>query len=91
MGFSRESSAIYSMLLSIPIIFASLVLVLPDFFEESKNNFNLIEILVSSLISFITAFVSIKFMIALVKKTSYSIFVFYRIILGIILLIWIYT
>ncbi len=90
LGFSRESAAIYSMLLSIPIIFASLVLVLPDFFAESKNNFNLIEILVSSLISFITAFLSIKFMIALVKRSTFSLFVIYRVILGIVILIWVY-
>ena len=90
-GLSRESSAIYSILLSIPIILASLILALPDLFNEELNDYSISQIVISTLVSFITAILSIKFMIALVKKTSYSIFVFYRIILGIILLIWIYT
>tara|TARA_Y100000590_G_scaffold47649_2_gene50444 strand:+ start:2359 stop:3162 length:804 start_codon:yes stop_codon:yes gene_type:complete len=90
-GLSRESSAIYSILLSIPIIFASLILTLPDLFNEELNNYSFIQIIITTLVSFITAILSIKFMIELVKKSSYAIFAFYRIILGIILLIWIYT
>lgn len=90
LGFSRESAAVYSMLLSIPIILGSFILALPNFLEESLNTYNLIQILVSSLISFITAFLSIKFMIKLVRKSNYNLFVVYRILLGIVILIWIY-
>ena len=91
LGFSRESAAIYSILLSIPIILASLVLALPSFFNETTNIFNLNQILASSLISFITALLSIKFMLILVKKSTYNLFVIYRILLGIVILALIYT
>ena len=77
LGFSRESAAVYSILLSIPIIFASLVLALPSFFDDSENTFNLGQILISALTSFITALLSIKFMMRLVKKSTYNFFVIY--------------
>ena len=91
LGFTRQSAAIYSMLLSIPIIIASFILALPNFFDQSKNIFNLNQILVSSIISFIVALLSIKFMMLLVKNYTYNLFVIYRIILGIVILVWIYS
>ena len=90
MGLNRESAAIYSMLLSIPIILASLVLAIPDLINENSNLFNIKEILFSSLIAFITAFFSIKFMMTLIKRFSFNFFVIYRILLGIIILLWVY-
>ena len=77
LGFSRQSAAIYSMLLSIPIIIASFILALPNFIDQSKNIFNLNQILVSSIISFIVALLSIKFMMLLVKNYTYNLFVIY--------------
>ena len=90
LGFNRESSAIYSMLLSIPVIFGSLILALPSFFIETSNVYKLNQIFFSTIISFTTAFFSIKIMIAFVKKSNYNIFVFYRILLGLIILFNIY-
>ncbi len=87
----RESSAIYSMLLSIPIIFGSFVLSLPELFQSKLNLFSLKEILLSSTIAFVAALISIKFMMNFIKKTSYNLFVIYRVILGLIILVWIYT
>ena len=86
----RESSAIYSMLLSIPIIFGSFVLSLPELLLSEFNLFSLKEIFLSSAISFVTALISIKFMMNLIKKTSYNLFAIYRVLLGFIILIWIY-
>ena len=90
LGFNRESAAVYSLLLSIPIIFASLALALPNFFDSNSNIFDLNQIIISSLVSFITAFFSIKLMIDFVKKYNYNIFVFYRVLLGIIILFGLY-
>ena len=90
LGLSRESAAIYSLLLSIPIIIASLFLAFPNFFNDSENIFNLKQVFTSSIVSFITAFFSIKFLMGLVKKYSYNSFVIYRILLGIIILAYIY-
>ena len=90
LGISRESAAIYSMLLSIPIIIASLALALPNLFDDTKNIFNFNQILASTVISFTVAFLSIKFMMSLLKNYTYNLFVIYRIILGILILLWIY-
>ena len=79
-----------SMFLSIPLIFGSLILALPSFFIETSNVYNLNQIFFSTIISFTTAFFSIKIMIAFVKKSNYNIFVFYRILLGLIILFNIY-
>ncbi|MBI29446.1 MAG: undecaprenyl-diphosphatase [Pelagibacteraceae bacterium] len=90
LGFSRESSAIYSFILSIPIIFSSSVLVSIEYYSQATSTLELSKIIVPALVSFFTALLSIKFMILLVKKTSYNFFVIYRILLGIVLLTWIY-
>ena len=79
------------MLLSIPIIFGSFVLSLPELFQSKLNLFSLKEILLSSTIAFVAALISIKFMMNFIKKTSYNLFVIYRVILGLIILVWIYT
>ena len=89
LGLSRQSAAIYSMLLSIPIILASMIIIMPEFLNQDLDKFNLSNIFISVIISSITAFLSIKFMMNLVKKYTYNFFVSYRIILGIILLLWI--
>ena len=61
-----------------------------NFTASTGNTFNLGQILISALTSFITALLSIKFMMRLVKKSTYNFFVIYRIILGIIILAWVY-
>ena len=90
LNLNRESAAIYSMLLSIPIILASLVLTISDLFATGSNLFSFREVLFSSLIAFITAFLSIKFIMLFIKKSSFNVFVVYRIILGLVILFWIY-
>ena len=75
------------MLLSIPIIFASLSLAL--FYEININDVSndLIQPAIATFISFITAFFSIHLMMKILKFTNFNIFIIYRIILGITLLV----
>ena len=83
----REEAAIFSMLLSIPIIFASLSLAL--FYEININDVSndLIQPAIATFISFITAIFSIHLMMKILKFTNFNIFIIYRIILGITLLV----
>ena len=84
--FDRINSAKFSMLLSIPIILASLSLSLFDIFFFKHEIINLYPSIFASSIAFITALLSINFMIKFIKFTNFNLFIIYRIILGIILL-----
>ena len=81
----RRSAAKFSMLLSIPIILASLIMALTNFFSDFKE-VNLNESLFATFVAFITALSSIHFMMRLLQFTNFNLFIIYRILLGIIIL-----
>jgi len=84
--FDRTNAAKFSMLLSIPIILASVSLSLLDIFFSEENIVNLYPSIFAASIAFITALLSINFMMRLIQITNFNLFIMYRIILGIILL-----
>ncbi len=86
LGFNRSSAAIFSMLLSIPIILASLVLTSLDLLNSSEININLYQSLLAAIVAFITAFLSINIMMRIIQGSTFNIFIIYRVILGFILL-----
>lgn len=83
LGYTRESAAKISFFMAIPIILGAGV------FEARKLVFSDINIylLVGFFSSFLSGVLSIKFLLSYLKKKDLSIFVFYRIILGLIVLI----
>ena len=83
----RDSAAILSMLLSIPIIVGSLSLALFDVYSLKIQPVNLIQSFVASVITFFTAISSIHIMMKILRSTNFTIFILYRIILGITLLV----
>ena len=83
----RDSAAKFSMLLSIPIIAASLSLALIDLYNFEFIYVQLQQSFFSAFISFITALISIHFMMKILQFTNYNIFIIYRILLGIGLLV----
>ena len=87
LNVNRESAAIFSMLLSIPIILASMSLSLIDLYRLEGIQTNVTQSIFSAFIAFMTALISIHAMIKLLKITNYNIFIIYRIILGIVLLV----
>ena len=87
LNVKRDSAAKFSMLLSIPIILASLTLSTIDLYTLEIHNFKLIQPIFSSIIAFVTALVSIHFMMKILQFTNYNIFIIYRILMGISLLI----
>ena len=86
LGFDRSSSAIFSMLLSIPIILASLVLTSLDFMSSTEVNINLYQSLFAAFVACITALLSINIMMRIIQSSTFNIFIIYRVLLGFILL-----
>ena len=80
MGIERESVAKYSFLLSTPIVAAAAL------YEMKHFVFDL-SFLVGVLTSFIVGLFVIKFLLNYLKKGSFKIFAIYRVILGIIILV----
>jgi len=84
--FDRINAAKFSMLLSIPIILASLSLSLFEIFFSEGEIINIYPSIFAASIAFLTALLSINFMMKLIQITNFNLFIIYRIILGIILL-----
>ena len=91
LGLKRQSAAVFSMLLSIPIILASTCLVLIDIYGLNSIEINFSKTFLAMLFSFITALLSINFMMKIIEKNSFNLFILYRIILGFVLLIVVYS
>lgn len=85
LGFERKESAKFSMLISIPAIFAAGCMVILKVFLSDNNELHA-NIIVAVFLSFLVAYTSIWFMMALLKKLNFTPFVIYRIIIGIIVL-----
>ena len=80
MGIERESVAKYSFMLSAPIVFAATILKLKDFVFS-------IPFFVGVFASFIVGIFVIKFLLNYLKKGSFKIFAIYRVIFGIVIII----
>ena len=87
LSIKRDSAAIFSMLLSIPIILASLSLSLIDLYIMENNTINVLPSIFSAFVAFFTALISIHMMMKILKVTNFNIFIIYRILLGIALLL----
>jgi len=85
-GLKRDSAARFSFLLSIPAVFASGVLQLYEavrFVDQSMA----VNINVATIVSGISGYLAIDFLLKYLKKNSTFIFIYYRIALGIFILI----
>ena len=86
LNFNRFDSAKISFLLSIPTLGAVTIFGLNNLIQTENINFSLLN-LIAIILSFIFSFVTIKFFLQYIQKFSLNIFVLYRVVLGIILLI----
>jgi undecaprenyl-diphosphatase len=90
LGCSRKLAAEFSFFLAIPTILAASVYSL----VKSPLNFSLHDLSILTtgfMVSFIVAIGVIKFLMNFIKKHSFVVFGYYRIILGIILFIWLFN
>ncbi len=89
MGFSRFDASKYSLLLSIPVIIAATTLESINLFIEKGFFFNN-EMIMGIILSFCVALITIRLFMKWINKASLKIFVAYRIMLGIVILIYAY-
>ncbi len=80
---NRTSAARFSFLLATPITFGACLLKLKPFLQNGLNLESLIGIAVSALVGF----VCIKYMLAYLQKYSYRVFVMYRFLFAILILV----
>ena len=88
--FERVSAAKISFLISIPILGAVSLFGIRNIFITENIEFTKLN-LISILLSFIFSFVTIKYFLKYLSKFNLNIFVYYRIFLGLILLISAYS
>lgn len=90
LGFNREAAARFSFLLSIPAIFARGIY---EFYKSMSfiDTNQIIALLVATISAGISGYFSIAFLLNYLKKRSTFLFIWYRIGLGIIILILIYA
>ena len=90
LGLKRDVAARFSFLLSVPAVLASGLLQL----YESINyiNFDLtIDLIIATFFAAVSGYISIDLLLKFLKKNTTFVFIFYRIILGIIILTLIYS
>lgn len=87
-GLNRKDSAVFAFLLGAPVILLATIATLPDFVKEYQYS-------IPSLIAFVTSgistYLTIHILYNIIQKQSFKIFVAYRIIIGILLLVAIYN
>ena len=88
LGFDRTDSTKISFYLSIPALAGASAIGIKDLLKENIE-FNFI-VLAGIFLSFIFSIITIKYFLKFIKKFSFKIFIFYRIILSLILLYIIY-
>lgn len=87
-GLNRKDSANFAFLLGAPVIFLATLAILPEFIQEyNYSSASLLAFITSGIVTYFT----LHILYSIIQKQSFKIFVAYRIILGIILLITIYT
>lgn len=88
LGLNRESAARFSFLLSIPAILASGLLSAYQAIQYVSST-DILNIIIATIVSAISGYFAIDFLINYLKKNNTYLFIFYRIVLGIIILLYI--
>jgi undecaprenyl-diphosphatase len=89
-GLSHQSAVEYSFLLGIPTLLGACAKKLLDYREEIPefiDGTHLPILLISIIVSFLVAFITIRYMVSIVSKYGFKYFGYYRILAGLILLI----
>ncbi|MBA4405862.1 undecaprenyl-diphosphatase UppP [bacterium] len=86
LGFDRETAARFSFLMSIPAVAASGML---EFYQSLKyiDHDSLVNMIAATIASAVIGYLSIELLLRYLKKNSTFVFIIYRIIVGIIILV----
>ncbi|MHB8771418.1 MAG: undecaprenyl-diphosphatase UppP [Syntrophales bacterium] len=86
MGMNREAAARFSFLLSIPAIFASGILELYEATRLGIDSLGAVNYVVATVVSGISGYCAIDFLLKYLRKNTTFLFVYYRIALGALIL-----
>jgi undecaprenyl-diphosphatase len=89
LGFRRDESARFSMLMAIPTIVAAGALLALDLAELGGSGLGR-DVLLAVVLSFAAAFAAIVFLMRWLQHASFTPFVLYRCVLGVLVLLWAY-
>ena len=87
LGCSRAIAAEFSFFVGIPIMFGASLLKLAKFGFHFSNA-EIVYLVLGMLVAFLVSVYSIRFLMSWVKKNDFKVFGYYRIVLGVIVLIW---
>jgi undecaprenyl-diphosphatase len=90
LGYDRESAARLSMLMSIPTILASGALLSVEVVQDADMSI-VRDAGIAAVFAFLAALAALKLMFKLLKSVSFTPYVIYRVILGVVLLVIAYT
>jgi undecaprenyl-diphosphatase UppP len=84
LGYTREAAVRYSFLLAIPAVVAAGLFQIPDI-GVTPDGPDVPQMIVGTLIAFVVGFAVIHWLLGYVKRHSVYVFVWYRIVLGVVL------
>jgi undecaprenyl-diphosphatase len=89
-GLSRRTAAEFSFFVAIPVLLSATVY---ELWREraALEEFDAVPLIVSCVVSFISALLAVKFLIRFVSRHSFAAFAWYRIVFGSVILITAYT
>lgn len=87
LGCSRAIAAEFSFFVGIPIMFGASLLKFVKFGFRFSNA-EIVYLVLGMLVAFLVSVYSIRFLMSWVKKNDFKVFGYYRIVLGVIVLIW---
>jgi undecaprenyl-diphosphatase len=90
LGFERSDAARFSMLLSIPAIIGAGILYGIDLYQSGNTQIQT-EAVIAAALSLVFALIAIALMMAWLRRASFTPFVIYRVLLGIVLLYLVYA
>lgn len=91
---TKQAAAEFSFFLAVPTMLAASAKSTLDVYQDHPEVFvsdNIMNLCLGGFVAFLVALVSVKFFIQFVQKRGFAIFGWYRIVLGISMLIWLFT
>lgn len=91
---TKQAAAEFSFFLAVPTMLAASAKSTLDVYQDHPEVFvsdNIMNLCLGGFVAFLVALVSVKFFIQFVQKRGFAIFGWYRIALGIFMLIWLFT
>jgi undecaprenyl-diphosphatase len=91
---TKKTAAEFSFFLAVPTMLAASAKSTLDVYQESPEIFttnNLYTLLIGGVVAFLVALISVKFFIGFIQKKGFALFGWYRIILGLAIMVCLYT